>query len=153
MDSILKNGHLTDTALSQFYNGQLDAEELFLVAEHTAECPACAARLSGWEAARTIHPVPSGFTEEILRRIAPPPKNKKRELLFYSMRVGLAACAALVIVATSTAAKFKNWDVPKTKQIELPGEFKLADKINRTLQEFSNKLINMEDLKNDKPQK
>lgn len=141
MDYIAGPGnHPEKQMLLDFLSGSLSREETDAVAEHLASCITCSNALAEL-ASQHPHETPAGFEEEVQRRIDRE-KGKKTELLHFSFRVAIAACAAFFFIffgALNTAASPQN---PLAK-IEAPS-FSAVDTISTNLRDFSQKILHME---------
>lgn len=89
--------------ISLLLDGELSEEDRALVLEHIAGCPECMAVYEAYSAISgaldDLEEVPTGFTENVMRRIgaeAGPPKRKKHYLAGFA---AMAACFALVVFA------------------------------------------------------
>lgn len=136
------NGHVTQTALTNFSNGLLEHDELIAAAKHITQCEQCALGLAQAVEARSSETViPEGFDEEVLKRISSS-KRKKTELTHFSIRVALAACIALFFIFSSAWGTLGRLQEPLSN-IKAPN-FSAVESINMQLQNFSEQLLNME---------
>lgn len=145
-----KNKHLRFAALEAFKEGLLTDTELILVSEHICNCESCAAVLADSFDENELVEAPLGFEEEIKSKIK---KKKQSEIqfFFYSCRVALAACIALVFVFSGTLNFAENTKM-EAGNIK-PPNLTIVNSISAKLNSFSEKIINMEDLSNDKEKK
>ena len=143
-----KNGHLTDITIEALKNGLLEDNKLILVSDHICNCENCASTFADSFNDNELAEAPLGFEEEIQGKI----KNKKNsdlQFLFYSLRVSIAACIALVFVFSNTLNFAAN---TKVTQIESPN-LSVVNSINADISKFSQKIIDMEVFKNEKETK
>lgn len=141
MNYIAETGnHPEKQTLLDFLSGSLSQEETDAVTEHLASCISCSNALAEL-ASQHPRETPAGFEEEVRRRIDRE-KEKKSELLHFSFRVAIAACAAFFFIflgALNAAAGPQN---PLAK-IEAPS-FSAVDNISTQLRDFSQKILQME---------
>jgi len=145
-----ENGHLTKISLEGLKDGTLLDNELVLISEHICSCEACAEALAESFNESELLDAPVGFEEEVLSKI----KNKKEsknEFIFYSLRVAMAACIALVFVFSSALNSVANTNI-KAVNVN-PASLSTVNNINRSLNDFSQKIINLEVLGNEKEKK
>ena len=143
-----EEAHLTKSSLKAFKEGALMDKELILVAEHVSACEKCGEALANSFNDNELAEVPLGFEEEIKSKI----KKKKEgdlQLVFYSIRVAIAACMALVFVFSNTLNFTENTKVSDIKPINL----NIVNLINTDINNFSQKIINMEVFNNEKEKK
>ena len=145
-----KNGHLTKISLKGFKEGSLSDNELVLLAEHICHCEGCADALADSFDKNELADAPLGFEQEILNKI----KNKKvnnTQFVFYSLRVVMAASIALMFVFSNSLTFLVN---DKTETLNLnPVNLSSINKVNVGLNNFSQKIINMEVFNNEKGKK
>ena len=154
MSSILfnENGHLTEILLKALKSGLLKDNELILVSEHICTCERCAGTFADSFNDNELAKAPLGFEEEIQSKI----KNKKEnniQLAFYSLRVVIAACMALVFVFSNTLNYAANIKVNSIKPPNLNITNSINTVINTDINNFSRKIINMEVFNNEKEKK
>lgn len=159
-------GHLAGFAIEAIKKGTLDEKELLQATAHIAECLYCAEAFSGSFTDSELKKVPSGFSDEIMRRLPYGSEENKiieymdmagkirvrdnkawknKKLLSYSFRVALAVCASLVIIFSGSIDFYVN-AVNYPERIK-PPEQKLVNYlngINAGLKDFSQKILNME---------
>lgn len=134
------DGHVAQPTLSGFAAGDLNREELTAVAEHIAVCEQCAGALAEAVEVKPPASVPAGFEEAILNRISD--SNEKRaELFHFSFRVALAACAALLLVFSSTLNAFAGSNL--FAKIKAPDSCAI-EIVNTHLRDFSQQILDME---------
>lgn len=145
-----KNGHLNKISLLKLKESSLEDEELSLAIEHICNCEKCADVFANSYNDNELAEAPLGFHNEIQERI-----KKKREsdikFFFYSLRVTVAACIALVIVFSNTLSFAANKAI-KPGDIN-PPNLSVVSTINARLNNFSTKIINMEVFNNEKEKK
>ncbi len=140
MKYIKPESHMTQQTLHEFAAGLLSPEDTLAAADHISSCPVCTRALSEIAGAHPAE-VPAGFGEEIEIRIARE-KKKRSELLHFSFRVAIAACAAFFFIfggALSAAAGPKE----PLSGIQAPG-FSVVDNLSAHLQDFSWKILDLE---------
>ena len=145
MNPIDQDGHVTQAALRDFAAGSLKREERMAVAQHAAGCERCALALAEAIEAKPPAAAPAGFEEEIRNRISRVGENHA-ELLRFSFRVALAACAALFLIFSSTWGTLADPESPFAK-IKAPG-FSAVENLNTHLRDFSQQLLDMEVFQN-----
>jgi hypothetical protein len=150
--SILFNedNHLTEMSLKAFKEGHLDDKSLILLSEHIACCEECADALADSFNDNELAKAPLGFQEEIQNKI----KNKKQNSFqfgFYSLKVAVAACIALIIVFSSQLNYLANTKLV-TSYIKAP-DLSIVNSINTNLYNLSEKIINMEVFNNENEKK
>lgn len=151
MSRILNDrGHLSPLAIVKLKEGTLTDTELLQASAHIASCESCADILAGSFAEDELSSVPSGFLEEVASKMVPK-KMSKKQLAFYSIRVAVAACAALVMVAFGNSGFVKDM-YSKSTCIKAP-DLSFVDSINSDLNSFSKKILYMEVFNNAKKEK
>lgn len=136
------SGHAVGEALQDFAMGTLGEEETLLLAEHIGSCEACAEKLADVFENTKLAEVPPGFAEEVHRRLPAPSKKSRIELVYFSMRVAFAACAALFIIFSGSMRAAAGAQNPFAK-ISAPG-FSTVNGISTGMRDFSQQLIHME---------
>lgn len=145
-----EDNHLTEMSLKALKDGNLDDESLILLSEHIAGCEKCANAFADSFNDNELTQAPFGFQEEVQNKI----KNKKQNSLqfgFYFFKVAVAACLALIIVFSSELNYLANTKV-ETSYIK-PPDLSIVNSINANLNNFSQKIINMEVSNNEKEKK
>ncbi|MGV8982629.1 hypothetical protein [Clostridium sp.] len=145
-----EKGHLTKISLEAFKEGSLSDDELILLSEHISNCEDCADVLANSFNDNELTKAPLGFEQEVLCKI----KNKKEkntQFVFYSLRVAMAASIALMIVF-SNGLNFLATTETKTLKVT-PMSLSSINTINESLNDFSQKIINMEVFNNEKGKK
>lgn len=143
-----ENGHLTAQAINSFKKNELPSNELLLFADHISSCDKCSLVLSDSFDESDLFNVPLGFSEEVVRR-AYPKNDDRKQLVFYSLRVAFAASIALVILFSGTLNRLSTSYI---EYIPTPDN-SYVDNINTSLRDFSQKLLNLEVLNNEKKEK
>lgn len=145
-----ENGHITKISLNMLKEGSLSEVELILISEHISSCEDCADDLANSFSDSELACAPSSFEEEILRKIKVK-KEKTNQFIFYSLRVAMAASIALVFVFSNQLNFIAN---TKSKTLNVnPISLSSVNTINASLNEFSQKIINMEVFSNEKRKK
>lgn len=145
-----ENGHLTKISLKGFKDGTLNNEELVLLSEHICQCEGCTDVLADCFNNNELVDAPLGFEQEVLSKI----KKKKEsynQFLFYSLRVITAASIALIFVFSNSLNFMANTNT-KTLQVN-PMSLSSINTINVSLNNLSQKIINMEVFNNEKGKK
>ena len=145
-----ENGHLTKISLKALKEGYLNDTELILISEHICSCEACADALANNFNDNDLADAPLGFQQEILSKV----DNKKEKnvlFLFYSLRVAMAASIALVFVFSNVLPYIAN---TKVEPLNIaPMSLSTTNSINKSLNDFSQKIIHMEVFNNEKEEK
>jgi len=139
-------GHLTVISIQKFKDGCLSDEELASIAEHMENCEECAELIAESFDDSELLEVPSGFQEEVKRKVAGKVKNNTQFFL-YSFRVSIAVCFSLMLVFSNVLNFMANNRI-KTMQINAPS-FKMVNSINMELGNFTDKIINTEVFNNE----
>lgn len=145
-----ENGHITKTSLKALKEGFLSDNELILLSEHMSHCEGCADALANSFDDNELAEAPLGFEQEIMCKI----KNKKEkntQFVFYSLRVTMAASIALMFVFSNGLNFLAN---TKTNTLNVnPMSLSSINTINESLNNFSQKIINLEVFNNEKGKK
>jgi hypothetical protein len=145
-----ENGHLTEISLNMLKEGSLSEVELILISEHISHCENCAGALADSFDDSELMCVPSGFEQEILSKIKKK-KEKTTQFIFYSLRVAIAASIALIFVFSNQLKFIAN---TKTDTLNVnPISLSSINTINESLNDFSEKIINLEVFNNEKGKK
>lgn len=145
-----KNGHLTKNAILGLKEGSLNDDELILITEHICDCEGCADALANSFKDDELLHAPLGFQEETLSKIKIK-KDKKTQFLFYSFRVAMAASIALMFVFSNALNFMANTKI-KTLNVN-PISLSSINTINKSLNNFSEKIITREVFNNEKTKK
>ena len=136
-----ENGHLTKISLKALKEGTLCNNELILISEHISHCEGCANVLADSFNDNELAEAPLGFEQEILCKIKKKKENHT-QFIFYSLRVAMAASIALMFVFSNALNFLAN---TKTKTLYVnPMSLSAINTINISLNDFSQKIINME---------
>ncbi|AZV55433.1 hypothetical protein [Clostridium sp. AWRP] len=138
-----ENGHLTEKAIKCLKDGSLKSEETIMILDHVSECEKCSVYLADGFDDTELVKAPSGFCDEVENKIK---KRKSNEFIFYSVRVSIAACMALMIVFSNTLNFIIN--AKKVADIAAPN-LSIVNSINTNISNFSQKIINMEGFNNE----
>jgi hypothetical protein len=142
--------HLTNISLKALKEGSLSDNELILLSEHISYCEGCASLLANSFNDNELAEAPLGFEQEILCKIKKKKENNKM-FVFYSLRVAVAASIALMFVFSNGLNFLAN---TKTKTLEInPMSLSTINTINKSLNNFSQKIINLEVFNNEKGKK
>ncbi len=145
-----ENGHLTKVSLKSLKEGSLSDYELVLISEHVCHCEGCADALANSFDDNELVEAPLGFEAEILSKIKKK-KESNTQFVFYSLRVAIAASIALMFVFSNALNFVAN---TKVKTLTVPTiSLGTINTINKSLNDFSQKLINMEVFNNEKQKK
>lgn len=134
--------HMSPEDLKSLRKGTLYEAERLSLLEHMSDCSLCAARYAGCFEADELLEVPSGFRENLLSRLKPE-RDDKRQMLFYSIRVAIAACATLIFIF-SGALNFVASLGTMLKGYEVRGQY-VAETVNIGFQDFSKRILNLEE--------
>ena len=146
----MENGHLTKISLKALKKGSLSDTELVLILEHLSACEACADELADNFSDNELAMVPLGFQQEILSKIDKKKENNT-QFLFYSLRVAMAASIALVFVFSNALSFIANTKVDPLNIT--PMSIGATNTINKSLNDFSQKIINLEVFNNENEKK
>ncbi|WP_435790938.1 hypothetical protein [Clostridium sp.] len=145
-----EDGHITKISLNMLKEGSLSEVELILISDHIASCEDCAEALANSFSDNELACAPSSFEEEVLSKIKIK-KEKMTQFIFYSLRVAMAASIALVFVFSNQLNLIANTKISKLNVN--PISLSSVNTINESLNEFSQKIINMEVFSNEKRKK
>nr|WP_254909227.1 hypothetical protein [Clostridium tyrobutyricum] len=132
---------MTKNALEEFKKGNLQDIELIQISEHVSQCEKCSDEMADSFTDTELAEAPLGFEEEVNNRISDR-KKANVQFVLYSIRVSIAACIALVFVFSNTLNVIANTKV-KTVDIVSPN-LSIVNSINKSLDDFSQKIISME---------
>lgn len=126
--------HPEDHMLKALQAGTLSQEEQIALLTHIAGCEACAARLC--ELIPHTLDTPPGFEKKVISRWHAQQKSRHLSLFLYSLRVGIAACIALVLLYSGVFERF---------HVELrPPDMGKANSITAEMNRMTEKIINWE---------
>ena len=142
--------HLTETQMKDLKAGRLSKNEKLLALKHIGECEQCADSFAGSYGDLELLTLSPDFKTEIFFEIEKEKKGMikekaavwKRELCFYSFKVSIAACIALLLLFSGTLDYGMN--MSRTMNPQLSG----VNVITENLRGFSDKLIDFEVQKN-----
>jgi len=145
-----ENGHINNRSIHMLKEGSLSDVDLILISEHISSCTNCADALANSFSDSELVCAPSSFEEEILCKIKIK-KEKSNQFIFYSLRVTMAASIALVFVFSNQLNFIAN---TKSSKLNVnPISLSSVNTLNDSLNEFSQKIINMEVFSNEKRKK
>jgi hypothetical protein len=139
-----KGGHLSPETLRKLQNGWLDEDGLLNAAGHIGGCPKCAGALATFLEDGGTAMAPSGFTQEVRGRLAAR-KEAGYSLVFYSLRVAAAVCAALVIVFSGTLSAIAG-STTLSKAVPAPN-LGFVNRLTLNLRDFSQDVVTLIDAK------
>jgi hypothetical protein len=145
-----KNCHLYADKITLLRDGKLNIEDKVSVLEHIGSCEECALTFSNSFTKNSLVEVPAGFQQTTINKLKSIPKlephnHKNRFLTGYTLRVGLAMCASLILVfsgAFNLAANLKRETIPTPN-------LSFMNTVTQDFKSFTDKIINMEVIKND----
>jgi hypothetical protein len=161
--------HICKDDFDLFIQGRMDQNQTIAFLEHIGSCNFCADQLEVHMALDML-PAPRNFKDDLLSATKRPEiqlarkaqeTSKKMQLLFYSLKVGTAAVGAILLLFLTMNLPGMH-DVPKEQPANRwsDNSFSLTDtlrdnmyKISDNMLDFSNDIINMEVIKNDKKEK
>ncbi|MBU3190197.1 hypothetical protein K9O30_14080 [Clostridium bowmanii] len=143
-------GHLTKTSLKALKEGSLNDNELILLSEHICNCEGCADALANSFNDNELVEAPLGFEQEVFYKVKKKKENNT-QFVFYSLRVVMAASVALMIVFSNGLNFLANTET-KTLKVN-PMSLSTINTINESLNDFSQKIINLEVFNNEKGKK
>ena len=145
-----ESGHLTIAAMDSLKDGELNSEDMILVAEHIGMCEYCADILANSFEEGQLVEASQDFSETVLNKVNFKVQNKT-QFIAYSLRVTLAATLALILVF-SNMFNFKsgNSNVLLSK---IPDSATITKTINKSMDNFSQKINRWEIFSNEKREK
>jgi len=143
-----KEGHLTEETLQVLKFDILQDEELIFVLEHISECQKCAGEFADNFKEHELAEAPLGFQEKVQIKIKSK-KQSKMQFSFYCVKVAVAASIALMVVFSNGLSSLANSKIGYVKPLDLS----VVNSINANLNNFSEKIINLEVFNNDKEKK
>ncbi|WP_392485971.1 hypothetical protein ACER0A_013765 [Haloimpatiens sp. FM7315] len=152
-----EKGHLTVEAMSMLKNGELNEKNLILTLEHIEKCSICAGKFAGSFEEEELVETPLGFEETLESKIENKIENKKYKskkisnikFAFYCTKIAVAASIALIIVFSNKL----NFIVNGEKSYVKPLDLSFVNSISSELNDFSERIIKLEVLKDDKKEK
>jgi len=145
-----EKAHITKLSLIALKEGALMDNDLILISEHICSCTRCCEALANSFNDNELAEAPLGFVGEVNSKIKRK-REKDRQFIFYSFRVTIAACIALIFVFSGTFKLTTNAEI-ETNVIN-PPNLSIVNNINTELNNFSIKIMNMEVFNNDKEKK
>jgi hypothetical protein len=145
-----EQGHLSKDTFQTLKSGTLSELEMLSLVTHIGDCEYCADAYANVFDSDELIEVPSGFEEEIKSKLQPR-IVKNKQLVFYSLRVAVAACITLAIIFSGVLNLITNVNA-KALQIK-PSDFSIVNSINTNLKGFSEKILNLEVQENEKKKK
>lgn len=147
----IKNRHLTEENIRHMLQNRFPAEETAEMQHHLAQCTYCADLFAKVMEQGYLVTPPPDMKEHILRKSKNIRKrkeySKKMQLLFYSLRVGIAMCFTLILLF---ATDRKMPEAQQKTMEEKPGfQLEVLNHINRSINEVTTKIITMEGIEND----
>ncbi|MGE5626998.1 MAG: hypothetical protein ACM3X7_02650 [Solirubrobacterales bacterium] len=144
-----ESGHLKKETLNSIKEQKLDSLDLADALDHICLCEICSEMLSDGFQENDLADAPSGFKEETLSKIKKK-KDKHKEFIFYSFRVAIAASISLLIVVSSSLNLVRsNLGMFQMKSPDT----KIVNSISTKLNDFSQKIVNMEVFYSEKEKK
>ena len=147
----MKNRHLTEENIRHMLQNRFSAEETTEMQNHLAQCTYCADLIAKVMEEGYLVAPPPDMKEHILRKSKNIRKrkeySKKMQLLFYSLRVGIAMCFTLILLF-ATDRKMPEAQ-QKTMQEKAGFQLEVLNHINRSINEVTTKIITMEGIEND----
>lgn len=161
--------HICEDEFDLFLQDRMDQNQTIAFLEHIGACNFCADQLEVHMASEML-PAPRNFKDDLLTATKRPEiqlarraqeTSKKMQLLFYSLKVGTAAAGALLLLFLTM--NFSGMQALPKEQPTIKwnnNNFSLTDtlrdnmyKMSDNMLDFSNNIINMEVIKNDKKEK
>lgn len=141
--------HFSKDTIYKFKNMLLEEEQLLAVAQHMASCEKCANAIANSFDKEELLEVPLGFEEEIKKKIKSK-SERKREFIFYSARVAIAASIALVIVFSNVLNMLN--DTLKLDSLNARTS-SVINSVNNNIDSLSKKAMRMEEFNNAQKEK
>jgi len=138
--------HLSDAELTALKEGRIDEKEALSMSSHISCCSLCAERLVSCFSENELMEVPAGFNESTLALLKPEKENK-RQMLFYSIKVAIAVCAALVFIFSGALNYIEKLD-EKVRDYGAKGQH-VANVVNESFKNFTDKILELEDYVNE----
>ena len=145
-----ENGHLTNLSIKDLKEGYLNNDDLVSISEHICTCEDCADALANSFNDNELVDAPLGFQQETLSKIDKKKENNT-QFVFYSLRVAIAASIALLFVFSNALNFIAN---TKVEPLNIaPMSLSTTNTINKSLNDFSQKIIHLEVFNNEKEKK
>lgn len=135
--------HPDDHILKSLQTGTLSQEEQLMILSHIADCEACAARLCNLTT--LVLDTPPDFEEKVISKWHTQKKPHRLSLFLYSLRVGIAACIALMLLYSGVFERFHVDFRPLNTE--------RTNSITTEMNRFTEKILNWEVSKNDQKTK
>jgi hypothetical protein len=142
--------HMSDAVLIALKEGRLNEKEALAVSSHISCCSLCADRLASCFSEDELLEVPAGFNESTMALLKPEKENK-RQVLFYSIKVAAAVCATLVFIFSGALNFIEKLD-EKIRDYGTKGQY-VADVVNESFRNFTDKIMELEDSANESKKK
>ena len=148
------NGHLTSEAIVLLKQNKLMTKDKISALEHIGNCEECAFMLSSSFCKIDLVKEPIEFEKTTMNKLnniklQKQPSRNNRQFWGYTFRVGLAMCATLILVFTGI---FDLTAGLKSNNIPTP-DLTFMDTFTQDIKTFSDKIINLEVMKNDQEKK
>lgn len=135
--------HPETDMLKALQAGTLPPDQQLTLLSHIAECETCAARFCSLT--DPLLNTPPDFEERTISKWRERKKPQRFSILWYSLRVGIAACIALALLYSGVFERFDT-------KLQLPDNRKL-DGITAEMNRFTEKILNWEVAPNDQKTK
>lgn len=133
-----KSEHLTYELLDAFYNNTLDEDTYLKVLSHISSCEECSTLFSDSFPTKDLIHAPHYLKSSIMEELHPKEKSPiNHQLFFYSLKVGLAMCGALIFLYSGLLNKDTDQRFREIPMVKMD----TVDSFNNKLYEFSNKLM------------
>jgi hypothetical protein len=143
--------HLSEETILRLKNGSLSEDRKLAALDHIGECDFCADAYAKCLEEDGVLMVSPDFSSEIVKKISRIKKVSnidgkrkelgKREFYFYSFKVGIAACIALLLLLTANIRYGSGFDLHKTELINLSG----VNTITESLRGISDKFVDLDE--------
>lgn len=157
--------HIEKDVLRKLYEGQLPIDKQIDVLEHISSCEYCAAMFAEVAEEMTLESAPANLKSSILHqantfpmqnqaavlpiqlRTKPHMLSKQLQLLLYSMKIGVAAaCAILMIFATNIGTMNLKYTPESADFSKIT---KVTDKFTESVNSWTDQFMNGEVYQND----
>lgn len=143
--------HLTQELLEAFHRNQLSQEVMNHVLEHIAQCTYCATLFAESFDQERLIKAPPGFKESVLKKAKQTVVvkvsvqrnlNRKRQMFFYSLKVGAAMFGAIFIIFTSanTSSQSNHIMHDADTKIDTSLDFQFLDDLSTSMKSFSEQI-------------
>lgn len=161
--------HISEAEYNSFSQGLMNQEDTMEFLAHIGSCNYCADQLEAFLSGEML-PAPRDLKENILTAIKRPEiqlavkakaASKQLQLIIYSLKVGTATAGALLLLfLTINYSSLLNLPTQNQKDSNTQNRFSLTEvlrdnmnKLSDNMLNFSNSMIDMEVLNNDKKEK